>query len=238
MEIVEDVEVKTPAEPTGSDDSKENPIACKVRGAELFKQGDVDGAIDVWFSGLRALQFILSKKPDFERDASSAAVFIRKWEIYVGTFVDLSTNMALALLKKGHYRDAIKYCHQALKYDKSNLKAYLRISQAHAENGEYGVAIDYCNEALRFYPDNLELRLQKKKMIEQSKEHDRSQKVVLQKVFEQLEHDPRSQGGIIATMLPYRIIKSVKSLWTRFSSIFKFVGTAFKFFYNKHVAST
>ncbi|GFE53727.1 tetratricopeptide repeat-containing protein [Babesia ovis] len=234
MEIVD---VTNQSEPTQAEEPTDTPISCKVRGAELFKSGDIDGAIDVWFSGLRALQFILNKKTELERDATSQEEFKKKWDIFVNTYVELSTNMSLALMKKGDYTGCIKYCQQALQYDKNNLKAYLRITQANAELGHFSKAIAYCNEAINANPNNMELKILGRKVQERARAHDRSQKVVMKRIFQRLEHDPRSAEGPLRSAIPKMIFKTAKGLWFVLSPVLRIMGRLIKVVFDKHIMS-
>ncbi|ORM39619.1 uncharacterized protein BXIN_0089 [Babesia sp. Xinjiang] len=235
MAIVEDIEVTSPNQQTAKDGATDSHISAKVRGAELFKKGDIDGAIDAWFSGLRALEFILDKKGELKRDSTSNEDFLEKWKIFVNTYVDLSSNMSLALLKKGDYRGCVKYCQQALKYDKSNLKAFLRITQAHAELGQFGKALEYCNEGINLNPENVELKILKKKVLTQSKAQDESQKLVMQKIFKTMEHDPRSVDGPRESIMSKVLWKTAKGLWVVLSPVLRFTFRFLKVVFEKHV---
>ncbi|GBE59703.1 tetratricopeptide repeat-containing protein [Babesia ovata] len=199
-------------------------MSAKLKGAELYKKGDLDGAIDAWFQGIRALQFILNKKEEFHRDAPSKEDMQQKWSFFVNSYVQLSSNMSLALLKKGDYSGCIKYCNDALQYDKTNLKAFLRITQANAELGQFSKAVQHCNDALKIHPDNAELKMLKKKVLAQAAAHDRSQKHIMKGIFQKIEQDPRSLSGPKESLVSKVLSKAAGIAWKVAYPVLRLLG--------------
>ncbi|CDR95806.1 tetratricopeptide repeat containing domain protein, putative [Babesia bigemina] len=224
MEVVEDVEVKQPTASTPAAGSEESHISAKLQGTELYKKGDLDGAIDAWFQGLRALQFILNKKEEFHRDAASDEDMQKKWDFFVTSYVQLSSNMSLALLKKGDYAGCIKYCNDALQYDKGNLKAFLRLTQANVELGQFNKAIQHCNEALQIHPENAELKMLKKKVLAQAAAHDRLQRPIMKGIFQRMETDPRSLSGPKESLVSKALSKAAGIAWKVAHPVLRFLG--------------
>ncbi|GIX66132.1 tetratricopeptide repeat containing domain protein [Babesia caballi] len=187
-------------------------------------QGDLDGAIDVWFKGLRALQFVLSRKAEFKRDITSQEDFQKKWDYFVQYYVELCLNMSLALMKKGDYEGCIKYCNDTLQYDRVNLKAFLRITHANAELGHFDRALRHCGEGLAAHPGNAELKALKKKVLAMASAHDRSQKGIMQGIFKRMDHDPRSVDGPWESMAAKALLKAASLAWRARSQVLKLLG--------------
>lgn len=167
-------------------------LAEKAKGVELFKEGDTDGAIKCWSRGLRALQFILDRKEEFESGATSNEEFKKKWDFFVKSYVEISSNMALGYLKKKKYGKCIKYSKDVLKYDKNNIKAHLRLTHSNVELGNFKRAKDWCDKGLAIYPGNVELKQLKRKVIMTEKKRDVDDKDKMKNIFDRMSHDPRS----------------------------------------------
>ncbi|KAK1934783.1 tetratricopeptide repeat containing domain protein, partial [Babesia divergens] len=223
IETDKEGEINDELESEQDGETDDDHIDAKVKGLELYKKGDIDGAIEWWSKGLRTLQFILDKKHQFANDATSTEDFQNKWNFYVSSYIKLALNMSLALMKKGQYAQCIEYCEAVMRYDDENLKAILRIAHANMELGNFSKAIEYCNSGLDVYPDNAELKQLKNKITKRGRMHDIDQKKLMKNIFNKMEHDPRSleePDPSLAVMILDELLEWIKGM---VSSAFGFV---------------
>lgn len=84
----------------------------------------------------------------------------------------LNTNCALCMLKKKMPNDAIKHCNEAISYDKSNPKAYYRLSQSYLALNDLDRAKENLTLAIEHAPNDTALRTEYKELcaIKTSKE--------------------------------------------------------------------
>ncbi|SJK85820.1 tetratricopeptide repeat family protein, putative [Babesia microti strain RI] len=123
-----------------------NEIDNIDEGKKFYLRGDYSAAINRWEISIKSVEYILNSMHIDDSLAEKKRHFKLKR-------IELLSNIALAYLKMGNYNKTITLCLKVLQLDKSNEKAFLRISKAHLLSGDYSNAIKYANMGYNVYPN-------------------------------------------------------------------------------------
>ncbi|CDJ53213.1 hypothetical protein, conserved [Eimeria brunetti] len=172
-----------------SDDFTSSADAVKEEGLRAFRAGDWRSATDAWSRGLRTLEYILAREDEFDEDKKKE--FVTMQQSYL-------LNLSLSTLKEGRWAACILYCDKALQRDPKALKALYRKAQAQQGLGDFDGALATIDRYLSVSPDSplavsLQTQLRHLKAAHAVKE-----KKLLQGMFRNLEHDPRSEAAAAA----------------------------------------
>lgn len=186
-----DPTVTTP--PADGQSSSSSADSVKEEGLCAFRAGNWRGATDAWSRGLRTLEYILAKEDEFDDDKKKE--FVAMQQSYL-------LNLSLSTLKEGRWAACILYCDKALKNDPTALKALYRKAQAQQELGDFDAALTTVDRYLDVSPESpLALSLQSQ-LRHQKAAHAIREKKLLQGMFRNLEHDPRSAASAAAVASP------------------------------------
>lgn len=78
----------------------------------------------------------------------------------------LLLNIGLCFLKRGQFREAVKFCKEAIEHKPTNPKAFYRLAVAQRENGELEPAKVSILKAIELSPNDLTLRGEYKKLMD------------------------------------------------------------------------
>ena len=143
--------------------------ALKEEGNNHFKEKDFDKAARAYRRGVNTL------KPLNKRNTGDEQV--------KSLLLSLQTNLSMMLFKQDNYKQSLQVAANALRIDKSNVKARYRQAVAHRKLGNLEEARDDLREALKTDPNNVPVRKELaavKKALENAKE---AQKKGLAKAF-------------------------------------------------------
>ncbi|CDI76093.1 Tetratricopeptide repeat containing domain protein, related [Eimeria praecox] len=189
--------------PLSSDEFPTSADSVREEGLRAFRAGDWRGATDAWSRGLRTLEYILAREEEFDEEKKSEFLAVCLWvteglTLFHGGFKmhrSYLLNLSLSTLKEGRWAACILYCDKALQRDPKAVKALYRKAQAQQELGDFDGALATLDRYLSVAPGSpLALSLQAQ-LRHLKAAHAVREKKLLQGMFRNLEHDPRSEAA-------------------------------------------
>ncbi|KAL8269360.1 hypothetical protein Esti_006723 [Eimeria stiedai] len=173
----------------GADPQALSADSVREEGLKAFNAGNWQGASEAWSRGLRILEYILAKEEEFDDDKKKE--FVAMQQTYL-------LNLSLSTLKEGRWSACIIYCDKALKVDPTSTKALYRKAQAQQALGQLDGAIETTERFLRLSPQSPLASSLHAQLRHQKAAHAVKEKRLLQGMFRNLEHDPRSEASAAA----------------------------------------
>lgn len=144
----------------------------KILGNEHFKKGEHDLAIKEYERALDYIEFV--KEPEA-----------------VALEVSVRNNLALIMIKKKHFQQAVTHAKKSIEADHKNSKGYFRLASAYNELKDYKSAYEQAKLGIDVEPHNKDLRELYKESYNMFRGEVEKERLLYQKMFKSKEfYDP------------------------------------------------